>query len=184
MSDDYAGIDFTVGSVRGIRRWTVDVNGRLHGVTHSDVWYPGENIAKCHCYPGDKRVKSKGEGEAWADYQKRVDAWKASHDLEEGDHGFYAYFGGKGEGGHYSNTPHVIGVIEGYGEVLIGTKGFRAMKARILALAVEPFEGMWKLDQFFLDRLRANYPVPVFESALAMSMEFPAEEPVFEEAAA
>jgi hypothetical protein len=36
------------GSVTGLRAFRIDTLGRLTGVTHRDVWVPGENQAKCH----------------------------------------------------------------------------------------------------------------------------------------
>lgn len=42
--DDY---DFAAGSVLGMRSWGIDNLGRLHGVTHAEVWTPGENVAVC-----------------------------------------------------------------------------------------------------------------------------------------
>lgn len=42
--DDY---EFAAGSVHGIRSWSMDDLGRLHGVTHAEVWRPGENVAVC-----------------------------------------------------------------------------------------------------------------------------------------
>lgn len=60
------------------------------------------------------------------------------HDHANCTCGFYAYL--NGINGYQSNC-HVIGVIEGYGETTIGTRGFRAQKAKILALApTVPFQ--------------------------------------------
>jgi hypothetical protein len=42
--DDY---DFAAGSIHGMRSWGIDDQGRLHGVTHAEVWTPGENVAAC-----------------------------------------------------------------------------------------------------------------------------------------
>jgi hypothetical protein len=46
---DFAGqdFDFAAGSVFGLRGWNMDKYGRLHGVTHEEVWRPGENVAVC-----------------------------------------------------------------------------------------------------------------------------------------
>lgn len=49
--------------------------------------------------------------------------------------GFYAYLNGVND---YISAGRVIGVVEGYGETLIGRRGFRSNKARILALAPSP----------------------------------------------
>lgn len=90
--------------------------------------------------------------------------------------GFYAYFRGQRNLFHDENTP-VIGVIEGFGETLIGEKGFRCRKARIVALA--PYSSSRKrLDRhqrrMIRIRLKEAYPeIPVFRSSKAMYRKFP-----------
>lgn len=46
---DFAGTehDFAAGSLKGLRSWVMDAKGRLRGVTHDDIWLPGENVARC-----------------------------------------------------------------------------------------------------------------------------------------
>lgn len=173
---DYDGIDFAIGSVRGFRRWKVDVTGILAPVTYSGsgTWGPGENVSVCSCHPNADQVP-KIDGEEYKARNERISEWRASATFEEMKCGFYAYFDGHDDGGYGSTEPGVSGVVEGYGEVLIGTKGFRARKARIIALAVPDFQGIWKLDEFVVDKIRANYPkVPLFASEMAMRAEFPA----------
>ena len=95
--------------------------------------------------------------------------------MQDCQHGFYAFFADDTSKSH-TKAIGVRGIIEGYGEVLIGTKGFRAMRARILAISYAPHEGMWKLEPLVVQRLRDNYPgVAIFESDLAMQAEFPAD---------
>lgn len=173
---DYSGIDFALGSVRGFRRWKVDVTGVLNPITYSSRsdWLPGENVSSCQCTPSVEQLP-KIEGEDWKARNKRSKEWRENASFEDMNCGFYAYFDGEDDHGHGSNDPNISGVIEGYGEVLIGTKGFRAKKARILAIAVPAFDGIWKLDEFVVAKIRANYPgIPLFESELAMRAEFPA----------
>jgi hypothetical protein len=62
-----------------------------------------------------------------ADHRKQK-----GHQYDECACGFYAYLNGHNE---YNHVSRVTGIIEGYGETLIGTRGFRAQKAKILALA-------------------------------------------------
>lgn len=172
---DYDGIDFALGTVRGFRRWKIDVTGVLKPITYYlGAWGPGENQSECNCHPSPEQL-SKIEGEPYKEHNARVEAWRDGATFEDMSCGFYAYFDGKDSNGYGSTDPNISGVIEGYGEVLIGTKGFRAKKARILALAFPAFEGIWRLDEFVVRQLRANYPnIPVFESELAMRAEFPA----------
>ena len=171
--NDFAGLDFALGSVRGFRSWRIDVEGKLSALHRVGQWLPGENRAECQKYP-NKEIIPDIEGESTSERQERVRVWKSSHDMDSCEHGFYAYFGASNLEDSYN--PVVSGLIEGYGEVLIGTKGFRAAKARILALSVEPFQGIWNLDKFVVDKLRRNYPmVPIFESNFALLSEFPAD---------
>lgn len=173
MSDsDFSGMDFGIGSVVGFRRWKVDVSGVLTALHRTGTWLPGMNDAECQGHPKPDQVEKKREDEDYKSYNERVKAWKSNHDMNACEHGFYAYFDGSEDS--YGIGPTVAGVIEGSGEVLIGTKGFRAMKARIIALSLAPHEGIWKLEQFVTDRIRENYPgVPIFGSELAMRAEYP-----------
>jgi hypothetical protein len=59
----------------------------------------------------------------------------AGHDFADCTCGFYAYLNGVND---YIGTGRVIGVVEGYGETLIGRRGFRSKKGKILALAPSP----------------------------------------------
>lgn len=107
-SNDFGGIDFAAGSVKGLRSWRVDKYGRLSGQTVSRVWRPGENVSECaDGYEGHRAEANCGCG-FWAYYADQ------DRQFDKG----------------------VTGVIEGYGVVNLGTKGFRAEKARIVALAL------------------------------------------------
>lgn len=108
-------IDFAVGSILGTRSFLVARNGEVSGVAYSMFRYtPGENVATC--------VKN------------NTLARHPDHPMSDCEHGFWAYFNGKNE---FSVPGTISGLIEGYGEVIIGDKGFRASKARIRAF-VEP----------------------------------------------
>lgn len=56
------------------------------------------------------------------------------HGIAGCGHGFYGYYDGSND---YYTQGYVSGVVEGYGEVIIGTRGFRCMKARIIALSID-----------------------------------------------
>lgn len=108
--------------------------------------------------------------------------------------GFYAYLNGFNEYNHYTR---VTGVIEGYGETLIGSRGFRAQKARILAIApgvndrtpedpmvslAAAVQRLSRLDEErkppSVKKLRKAYPnVAVFEDLQTLRAEFPATDP-------
>lgn len=169
------GIPFAVGSVRGFRGWKVTTDGWLEPLSQSGRWFADGNEAICHGSPSqDQLPYPKEEDRDWTRYYAQRDAWRARHDMTECPHGFYAYT--TAEEQYRTSVPAILGVIEGFGEVTIGTKGFRAMKARILALCVEPHQAMWRLEPFFVDLLKAHYPgVAFFDSLVAMRAEFPAE---------
>lgn len=107
-NDDFKGLTWAVGSVRGVRAFGVDPLGRLHGVTYKQVWRPGENLADCKGMNGAKE-----------------------HALLDCSCGFYAYNSNSSD---YETGDRVAGVVEGYGKTVLTEKGFRASKARIVAL--------------------------------------------------
>lgn len=173
MTDEYSGVDFAIGTVRGFRSWRISIEGKLEALHQTGAWLPGENTAVCNGSPS-KEVVPVIEGEDWKERYAKVTEWKGNHEMESCSHGFYAYFDATGLETSY--RPAVHGVIEGYGEVLIGTKGFRAAKARILAISIDPYEGIWNLDQFIVEKIHRNYPnVAFFDSNFAMQAEFPAD---------
>lgn len=172
---DFQGIELALGSVQGYRSWRVEVDGKLKALHQTGLWMPGENKAECLAYP-NKDVVPEIEGEDWRDTKKRREAWRADHQMIDCAHGFYAYFNASQL---ETNAPSIHGVVEGYGEVLIGTKGFRATRARIIALCLESFSGIWNLDPFVVKKIRANYPsAAFFDSTFAMQEEFPADSAV------
>lgn len=189
--------DFAAGSIMGLRGWGMDELGRLHGVTHAEVWRPGENASVCKATrtvpcPGPKpqdRLPKLSEAAVESKPKKKRRRGGQSADLSPyfkdeftvvhygiprcdeptchsgahtvpSDHrfdpdcqcGFWAY----DEAGF---KPHgvVIGVIEGYGKVTVGTKGFRAEKARIAALCENDAEGK-RHSRSVLSRLATLYP--------------------------
>jgi hypothetical protein len=131
--------EFAVGSVRGLRQWAftgqaaldaalaveadpdITVFGKdyksllLTGVTGM-AWQPGVNEARCN---NDRRHEPPVEADA------RGGACGC---------GFWGYWAMSDKTWHERRLP-VYGIIEGSGRVLIGTKGFRCQKARIIALA-------------------------------------------------
>lgn len=133
-----ADFDLAVGTVHGLRQWNLvtpqfsedPARAELHwntkpmtGATGRFDWMPGVNEARCN---ND------------ASHSPPVDA----DDLGAAcGCGFWAYWdiaalaaGGAMSLSLSSYVP-ITGVIEGSGRVLIGERGFRAQKARIVALA-------------------------------------------------
>lgn len=143
---EFHGAPLVAGSVVGVRAFGVDMLGRLRGVSHDQVWTPGENVADCKI-----RVVSEGDAkELRGRYRESAYSISASgrpvsslpafridtdpHDIGSCSCGFYAYYSGSND---YASDERVQAVIEGWGETAIGTRGFRTSKARILALCVQ-----------------------------------------------
>jgi hypothetical protein len=122
LSNEFSGTEFAAGVVTGARSFKIDRLGRLLGINYETVWTPTEMHARCLTDDGDIRDAAAGAlGE------------KSDHNLTSCPHGFYAYYDGSND---YYKPGYVAGVIEGYGEAVIGTRGFRCMKARIVALHI------------------------------------------------
>ncbi len=200
MSGDFHG-DLSIEPVVGVRVFRVDDLGRLRGVTHQDIWRPGENVAACYA-PGPqlpsvpmdlallqappsyvdfhvpfhtakaqrrKARKADVRMKEWKDECQRLrDEWEG-HGLDKCDHGFWAYYTPQSD---YASPDKVYGVVEGYGQCVIGTKGFRASKARIVALSLPPATD--EMHGYRLSLVQRNYPdVPTYPSLARMLTEHP-----------
>ena len=149
------------GDITGVRSFAVDKLGRLTGVSHAKVWRPGVNTAECpHARVAVKAAdaaKAEREGD---DDGPDMEAFRRSvhrslmnsywlaggilrHDpspVRSDEHrpgstgcqcGFWAYFDGSDD---FSGDDRVTGVVRGSGVVTVGTKGFRAERAEVVAL--------------------------------------------------
>lgn len=184
---DFSDRRFVAGTIVGLRAFSTDSLGRLTGVVAKQVWTPGENFAECryadvHPYGVMTWPNMAGRG-SWAagGYTFVIDEApppppaevKPPHDVAslKCECGFYAYFDGSNEY-EARATQAVVGIIEGYGHVVAGSRGFRAEKARIVALVASkaaslPLRKSW-------ERVEHNYsPVPVFRSAKKAVADFP-----------
>ncbi|MDQ2874805.1 MAG: hypothetical protein M3Y33_08445 [Actinomycetota bacterium] len=110
--EERAEAEWSPGTVRGVRYFTVDETGSLHGAGQGVTWTQGENVAVCR-YSPDHVPPHAGDCGC----------------------GFWAYWTREAAQSIFaSGSRQVIGVIEAYGRTLIGDKGFRAAKARILGV--------------------------------------------------
>lgn len=143
MDPSFSGLEFAAGTAKGARSFRVDELGRLTGIHFPQVWTPGENVAEC----------------------------RASEPHKEGGFpdcrcGFYGYYDGSN---NYYRAGYISGVVEGYGEAVMGSRGFRVMKARIVALSVD---SNVPVNVAYL--VRRNYAsIPQFDSFARMVAEFP-----------
>jgi hypothetical protein len=230
-AEEFTGLGFAPGSVKGVRSFKVDKFGRLTGVTFEKVWTPGENSAEClrddsmnsmwqmltgitnsysvrsNYYLGagggvyvdpttpptptlppsvsmgsqfGRRGKGKGgvvtvpksiPGTPAVNRgtSEDIEAAKPAHSLETCKCGFYGYFDGSDD---YHDNGRITAVVEAYGEVIIGTRGFRAMKARILAVRVKPDDD--GIAGHMARKISNNYKgVAIFDNFDQMIAEFP-----------
>jgi hypothetical protein len=150
---DFAGDDhefeFAVGSIQGVRTWSLDGQGRLTGVSHQRFWKPGENVSVCATQQGVC------EDEACT-HCKSARKRERHHFDPTCQCGFWAYYEHS-----FSSNGRVPGVIEGYGRTTVGTKGFRSEKARVLALARKN-SGWDPMPRVQWERLQQLYPEAEF----------------------
>jgi hypothetical protein len=97
------------------------------------------------------------------------------HNMAECSCGFHGYHDGSTD---YMSSAQVTGVVEGYGEIVIGTRGFRALKARILALWIHdkdtPDSEMYVLTPAQRRRVMHNYSgIPFLSSLEQLLREYP-----------
>jgi len=146
-----------------LRAFRMTADG-LTGVHKQVPWEPGENTAVCK--------RTAGEAAAWGGYAYGYGyGTVAPADLDPHVEpapfmacscGFYAYFDGANT---YMNTTRVAGLIEGYGHLIVGSRGFRAENARIVAL-IQPGE-MTDDEEFEWRSVCAAYPDAVIFADVA-----------------
>lgn len=156
--------EFAAGVVTGTRSFGIDRLGRLRGVAYDVVWKPGENVAQCleREYNVDLTTLGVRVGGGFTVKPSRA----PSHSMDRCAHGFYGYYEGSND---YYEPGRVMGVIEAYGEAVIGSRGFRASKARIVALHIPD-----KVPAPARALIRRNYKdVAFFDSFESMVAEFP-----------
>jgi hypothetical protein len=159
---DFVGLELSLSVVRGARSFRLE-DGLLTGLVYRQVWTPGENLAMC-------RVKETFISESRRQFDLPDDTryqTKPSDTLANCRHGFYAYSSSSSD---FPTANSIRAMIEGYGEVMIGTKGFRCMKARIVALQTT--------DPVSLTAMCQNYAdIPRFDTFEHMLAEYPIDIP-------
>jgi hypothetical protein len=147
-----------LGSARGRRSFYLDENGVLRGVTYRAPWVDGENVAECmvtrqvdpmaplrNTWCSSSMPPYTTSGVAFdADASKPPEVqqgyeWDRCDGLDpECGCGFYAYHSGDVYYATAGPGCRVQGIIEAYGRMVLGTKGYRAQKARIVAICAPP----------------------------------------------
>lgn len=161
-----------IGSVRGFRWWRVGGADDLLSPWRGPIrWSPGENEATClgrrgmlgwktskvrhplgspaiECECGFYALHSLPE----LNEEAGRSIWEIDADTSGGRHGL------------------VLGVVEGYGRVLVGTAGWRARFGRILALFSACGSG--DVHRPPLAEVAARYEVPIYRNLQAMAAEW------------
>ena len=163
--DDHGGREYAVGDVIGARFFKVSKKGRLTGISRTGYAYtPGENIAKCETWSLPSELQPEGFDDLiWPEKQAHLDKWKADHNVFGcKEHGFWGLYADEWMDSSWADDDNLVGIIRAYGEVQIGTKGFRAEKAEIIAMSFEQQGDYWVLSDYAKDKLRRNYPTVVW----------------------
>lgn len=166
--NEFSDRPFAAGSLFGIRSFRVDSEGQLTGCVVERAWRTGVNEAGCHrpvdtawqsfaqiavaasvsaaeFQWAAMRLSAQMTGRVLLTKRPKPPPRPATRIVELPPHdvgsltctcGFYAYFD-LGHNPHHSAS-NVLGVIEGYGITTVGSRGFRASKARIRALIGPP----------------------------------------------
>lgn len=162
---DFSDRPFVAGSLVGLRAFAVDRLGRLTGPSFGGVFRPGENVAQC----GGSNATLAAIHQATRDVARAVarftvtyngQAYPASLSGPPSEPstpkphvtagvdcacGYYAYFDGTNT---YAQPDRVAAIIEGYGVCTVGDRGFRAEKARLLAIVDPSMRRWWQTWRF------------------------------------
>lgn len=149
---DFSDRPFVAGSITGLRSFRVEKDGTLLGPVTGYRFAPGENVAVCTPY--------------WSLFADLLDHQVGQ--LSCGC-GYYAYFDLEANPFHHPDTA-VYGLIQGYGVTTVGSRGFRAEKAKLLAL-VSPPPGprLSLLDRMAKPLYEAVWPIIVGAFTLVVS---------------
>lgn len=201
-AEEFAGVAFAPGSVRGTRSFRVTPDGHLKARIFETLWEPGVNVATCQ-----RRGLTCGfVADAGLEHRHSTMCTGSTpcgprSPGKDCKCGFYGYYDGSLD--YADNWSSVNGVVEGSGLVSIGPRGFRAEKARLLALYIpdpEAFIGprpfpvhhalrnvQWAsrvpitrttfLTDSLIGYLRDRYLVPFYTDLMAMLTDFPPDQP-------
>lgn len=155
-------VDLVPGTLRGYRAWRV-LNGQLRAISQSTIWTDEGLVARCFA-----------NGYCAQMCERCMEMHKAP--VRECTCGIYAMYGLVDVVAAYGSNVVVTGVIEASGKILLGTKGFRAEKARIVAAYLHP--SLLDLDMgirwSWREENSATFPsVRWFNDMTDMAMEFP-----------
>jgi len=159
--------------VRGWRQWRIH-DTTLTGISHREPWHPGVNECICKVTPGQVFSNMIWD---WTHNQWMLGK-DPGHDFESCTCGFYARFYHDAYTERYDS--HISGMIEGWGDVVLGPEGFRASKAKVVALVIPRKEKwLWTIEAEPQRSIRRAYDVPIFDTSEEMLAAFPIEQGEF-----
>lgn len=131
---DFNGRPFVAGSLIGVRAFKVDTDATLTGVVHETRFLDGENLGECLQTPW-MRVMGGMASTLFIHHLTGMPLQPSEHRVgtQGCTCGYYAYFRGRN---NWAQDGTIVGLIEGYGVCTVGDRGFRAEKARLVALVV------------------------------------------------
>lgn len=152
---DYSGTELVPGKLRGYRIWRIPSSKRLvlKSTNATYEWEPGDNRATCD----NIHIK----------YSAAPTPYCAC--------GFYAKYKSNSPeflGMAISSASSVIGVIDAWGKIQLGTKGFRAQYARIVAIA--PFVPITIANRNTTKFIAESYGVEFYERVEYLTEVYPA----------
>jgi hypothetical protein len=160
-----------VASIRGFRWWRLGGNGDLLSPWRGPVrWLPGENEAACLARRGMLGWKMARiphpRGCPATGCECGFYGLHALPALNDGlDKSIWEIDASTSGGKHGL----VLGVVEGYGRVLVGTAGWRARFGRVLALVAGP---AGRLHDNELTVIASAYGVPLYHDLRAFASEW------------
>jgi hypothetical protein len=174
-------LSFATGSVTGIRAWSLN----LRGLQVAKL--PFTDVSAAHSQWRERALLRGSFGWSWPGASVEATCKWSPLSLETGElsrteHrvpeaacacGFWAYWD---RGAVPANTT-VTGVIEGFGKTLIGTRGFRSQRARLLGLCLTGEDPLARAVVF------KSVPVDASESATSAPPESPESSESLEETA-
>lgn len=173
-------VQFSLGYVLGVRGFRLDTMGRFTGWSFKSVWKPGENVSVCgrqktQC--NESLYNSSLYSSSYS-YHSHTESCYVPNpcdgDIENCDHGFWAYYDDFDSQGEHIAENGYTAIIKGYGKTVLGTKGFRAEKAEIVAVAIP-----WSYESPARPRIvvERNYPdLKVYNTKTEMFNAFPVED--------
>lgn len=212
---DFSDRPFVAGSLIGVRSFAVNPDGTLRGPVKPETWRAGVNTAECRMGPLDLLQQSAAlsvaavDNLAWSMHvmtcaargvvnlkkkpKPKAAPEKPVHTLAGVNCkcGYYGYFRNR-HNPHHSDG-NILGIVEAFGTVTVGSRGFRASKARIIAL-VRNDDATTANDRYMFgypgcgcgacrilagqsaisfDKIAAHYDVPVFATLDAALAEYP-----------